>query len=91
MGPGGWGGGAFCPPPPPPPRCSAPPHTPVRSYLDIERTELSQNLAHTKFWAARGKRCRALSRRLFNAYRVTLSFFVVNVVLRCKALALASV
>ena len=58
-------------------------------YLDVERTELWQNLSHTKFWAARGKRCRALSRRLYNAYRVTLGVFIVNVIIRlCHVMGL---
>jgi hypothetical protein len=35
-----------------------------------------------RFWVLRGKECRALSRRLYNAYRLTLAVFILNVVLR---------
>ena len=52
----------------------------LSKHLDMERTQLTDNLVHTRFWSLRGQECKVLSQRLFYAYLVTLIVFVFNVI-----------
>jgi hypothetical protein len=52
----------------------------LSKYLDIERTQLADNLVHTRFWTFRGHECKVLSHRLFYAYLITLIVFIFNVI-----------
>ena len=50
-------------------------------HLDVERTELTDNLVHTRFWQLQGHECQTFSRRLFFLYLATLIVFIFNVML----------
>jgi hypothetical protein len=49
-------------------------------HLDVERSELTDNLVHTRFWLLQGHECVTRSRRLFVLYLATLIVFIFNVI-----------